>query len=76
MLARRDHDYHEFVLGENDVMEHQGGQQVRITLKGSDNFGRHITCALFMTPAQLVRLKRHFDDALAEHETNSYVDAA
>ena len=68
MQTRRDHDYHEFVLGENDVMEHQAGQQVRISIKGCDNYGRHITCALFMTPAQLVRLKRHFEDALAEQE--------
>jgi hypothetical protein len=57
-------------------MEHQAGQQIRITFKGSDNFGRDITCALFMTPAQLVHLKRHVDDAFAEHGTSTQVPAA
>jgi hypothetical protein len=76
MLARRDHDYYEFVLGEQDVMEHQAGQQVRISLKGSDNFGRQITCGLFMTPAQLERLKQHIDDALAEQEASRHAAAA
>jgi hypothetical protein len=64
--ARHDHDDFEFVLGEKELIELEAGHQMQIAVTGSDNFGRRITCNLFMTSAQLERLKQQIDDAVTE----------
>jgi hypothetical protein len=66
VLARHDHDDFEFVLGEKDLIELEAGNQMRVAVTGSDNFGRRITCNLFMTAAQLARLKQQIDDVIAK----------
>jgi len=63
MLLRRDHDRFEFEMGNDDTIEHHAGQQLRISLSGTDHESRRIICELYMTPALLARLKGQVDAA-------------